>query len=170
MRDDLRASRKLHGARHSDSLVALSNLAGVLTAQKRYDEAEPLMQQNLALCRQVHGSLHPHTLTAISNLVHLFRQMGCTHEAEPLLREESEISARTLGPRHPDTLRATESLGSLLTHLGRLPEALAIISRLHGQSHMWTLSLLTKLTSQLYREGKYAEAEPYARQLVRATR
>jgi len=114
--------------------------------------------------------LHPHTLTAISNLVHLFRQMGCTHEAEPLLREESEISARTLGPRHPDTLRATESLGSLLTHLGRLPEALAIISRLHGQSHMWTLSLLTKLTSQLYREGKYAEAEPYARQLVRASR
>ena len=42
--------------------------------------------------------------------------------------------------------------------------------RLHGDAHLWTISLLGKITQRLHRECKHEEAEGYARQLVRASR
>lgn len=175
VREDLQASRKLHGTRHSDTLVAISNLASVLLAQKKLGEAEALMRKNLALCREVHGTRHPHTITAIHNLVHLLRKRELPNErlsdeVEPLLAEQSESSARVLGSRHPDTVAATEARASLLVHLGRLREAFVVVSRLHGDTHMWTLSLLSSLTVRLQEEEKAHEAEPFARKLYDATR
>jgi len=170
MRDDLASSTLVHGARHSDTLVALSNLANVLTAQRKLQEAYPLMRQHVALCREVHGARHPHTLMAIGNLVELLRrQGGAEAEAEPLLREQSEVSARVLGPRHPDTIDAAESLAALLVHQERLSEALAVVRSLHGDSHLWTISLLNKLVQRLCGQGRASEAEEYAKQLVSAT-
>ena len=174
-RDDLKASNKLHGPRHNDTLVALSNLASALLGQNKLPEAEQLMRKNLALCREIHGGSHTHTLTAIHNLVHLLRKKGMCKdelgsEVEPLLQEQSETSARVLGSRHPETIYATETRASLLVHLGRLREAHAVISRLHGDTHPWTLKLLSTLATQLHEQDGPAEAEPFARKLYVACR
>lgn len=170
IREDLRHSSLVHGAYHTETLVALSNLANVLTAQRKLNEAEPLMRKHVALCREVHGERHPHTLVAIHNLVELLRRQGGAEvEALLLLREYSDASASVLGERHPDSIDAAESHAALLVHLGRLPEAIQIVRKLHGDAHVWTISLLDKLVHRLCADGQPAAAEPYAVELVDAT-
>ena len=170
IREDLRHSSLVHGAYHTETLVALSNLANVLTAQRKLNEAEPMMRKHVALCREVHGERHPHTLVAIHNLVELLRRQGGAEvEALLLLREYSDASASVLGERHPDSIDAAESHAALLVHLGRLPEAIQIVRKLHGDAHVWTISLLDKLVHRLCADGQPAAAEPYAVELVDAT-
>ena len=170
VRDDLIASRKVHGSDHPDTLVAMSNLCNLLTAQKRLDEAEPMTRAHVAKCREVHGDQHPHTLVALGNLVDLLRRRGADVEVEPLLREQMENSAIVFGPRHKDTIEATERLAALLTHLDRLDEALVTVRRLHGDTHAWTIKLLGQLVKRLCDNGRPEEAEPHVRRLVVATR
>ena len=70
---------------------------------------------------------------------------------------------------HTDSIDAAESHAALLVHLGRLPEALQIVRKLHGDAHVWTISLLDKLVRRGLSDGQSAAAEPYAAELVDAT-
>jgi hypothetical protein len=56
------------GPKHPDTLTSISNLAAVLKSQGKYEEAEAMNRQTLALKETVLGPKHPDTLTSMSNL------------------------------------------------------------------------------------------------------
>ena len=56
------------GKEHSDTLTSMINLARVLSSQGKYDEAEEIHRQVLALRERVLGKDHPDTLTSMNNL------------------------------------------------------------------------------------------------------
>ena len=47
----------------------MGNFAGLLKAQGKLDEAEPLYRDELAACKETLGDKHPDTLASVSALV-----------------------------------------------------------------------------------------------------
>ena len=75
------------GARHPHTLVALSNLAGLLMDMGKLAEAEPLMREDLEGCREVYGATHEDTLFSARNLAEVLDESGRTEEAARLRSE-----------------------------------------------------------------------------------
>jgi len=57
------SKRVLRGSEHPDMLIAAGNLAASLARQGKYDEAEKMEREVLALRKQVLGAEHPDTLS-----------------------------------------------------------------------------------------------------------
>lgn len=55
------------GEQHPDFAQSLNNLAGLYDSMGRYEQAEPLYQQDLEVFRQVLGPNHPHTKIVQAN-------------------------------------------------------------------------------------------------------
>ena len=72
------------GKEHPDTLTSMSNLAGVLQSQGKYDEAEMMHRQALALRETVLGKKHPDTLTSMNNLARMLESQGKYDEAKAI--------------------------------------------------------------------------------------
>jgi tetratricopeptide (TPR) repeat protein len=55
--------------------MSMSNLALVLESQGKYEEAEAMNRQTLALSETVLGHEHPDTLTSMNNLAHVLAKL-----------------------------------------------------------------------------------------------
>jgi tetratricopeptide (TPR) repeat protein len=64
-----RKIEKMLGKEYPDTLTSINNLALVLSSQGKYDEAERIHRQALALRETVLGKEHPNTLTSMNNLI-----------------------------------------------------------------------------------------------------
>ena len=64
------------GDSHPDTLLSVSNLAGLYDSQGKYDLAEPLFVQCLEKSRAVLGDSHPNTLASVNNLNGIYRAQG----------------------------------------------------------------------------------------------
>ena len=62
----------------------MSNLAGLLQAQGKLTEAEPLYRRALKGREEVLGPKHPDTLESVNALAYLLRVQGKLTEAEAL--------------------------------------------------------------------------------------
>ena len=62
--------KRVLGAEHPDTLTAASNLAASLKSQEKYDEAEKMEREVLAVRKWVLGVAHPDTLSTAGNLGH----------------------------------------------------------------------------------------------------
>jgi Flp pilus assembly protein TadD len=80
------------GPEHPYTLTSMSNLAGVLASQGKYDEAEAMNRQTLAWRKEVLGHEHPNTLTSMSNLARVLDNQGRYDEAEAMNRQELECT------------------------------------------------------------------------------
>ncbi len=60
--------KRLLGENHPDVATSLNNLAYLYKSQGRYEEAEPLFLQALAIAEQALGENHPNTVTIRENL------------------------------------------------------------------------------------------------------
>ena len=58
------------------SPTTINNLGGLLYAQGRLDEAQPLLEEALAGYRAALGEAHPDTLVSINNLGRLLKAQG----------------------------------------------------------------------------------------------
>jgi ATP/maltotriose-dependent transcriptional regulator MalT len=89
------------GAEHPVTLTSAGNLATFHLEQGKYEEAEVMLREVLAVQKRVRGE--EKTLTAANNLaLSLFRQ-GKHAEAEAGQWEVLALSQRMLGAGHPDT-------------------------------------------------------------------
>jgi Tfp pilus assembly protein PilF len=127
------------GEEDADVATALQNLAALLKAQGKYDEAEPLYRQSLAIDRkvstlmsvylfhrtscQVYGDEHPKVATDLNNLAELLRAQGKYNETEPLHRQSLEIKRKVLGEQHPSVAASFNNLAELLKTQGKYDEA-----------------------------------------------
>jgi Flp pilus assembly protein TadD len=85
------------GREHPDTLTSMSNLALVLGRQGKYEEAEAMNRQTLALKETVLGREHPDTLTSMSNLALVLGRQGKYEEAEAMNRQTLALRETVLG-------------------------------------------------------------------------
>ena len=60
--------KRLLGDKHPSVAISLNNLAELYSSQGRYEEAEPLFLQALAIAEQALGENHPNTVKIRENL------------------------------------------------------------------------------------------------------
>ncbi len=91
-----------------------NNLADSLSGQGKYDEAEKLQREGLAVLKRVLGAEHPDTLTAAGNLAVILLRQGKCDEAEKMQQQGLAVLKGVLGAEHPDTLTAAGNLAESL--------------------------------------------------------
>jgi Flp pilus assembly protein TadD len=82
------------GPEHPNTLAIMSNLALVLNSQGKYEEAEVMNRQTLALREKVIGPEHPDTLVSMSNLAAVLDRQGKYEEAEVMNRQTLSLRER----------------------------------------------------------------------------
>ena len=75
------------GKEHPDTLTSMNNLAEVLGSQGKYEEAERINRQTLALRESVLGKENPDTLTSMNNLAKVLRNLSKYEEAKEIHRQ-----------------------------------------------------------------------------------
>jgi tetratricopeptide (TPR) repeat protein len=125
----------------------LNGLALVLMEQRKWVEAEKLLQEALALDREADGEDAASIGRDLHNLALLRIATGRSREAEPLTRRALEIARTVHGPSHPQTARRLQILSGLLREAGRRDEAerlareaLDVFERVLGPDHPMTQS------------------------------
>ena len=82
----------------------------VFAAQGKYDEAEPLYKESLAIRKKVFGDEHPDVAGSLNNLAVLLYHQQKYNEAKTYMEQALTIWAKVLGPDHPKTKAAEETL------------------------------------------------------------
>jgi serine/threonine protein kinase/tetratricopeptide (TPR) repeat protein len=115
----LRAQRKKYGPRGSNDplwppIRCMNELARHYVIQKRYEEAEALFIEGIAMGdRKLPGKDHPFTLRHVNGLGVLRTKQQRYEEAEALLLEAHEGRRLKLGDTHPHTLESINNLIAL---------------------------------------------------------
>ena len=155
----------------------LDRLAQELEDQGKYDEAEPLYREALAVQRAKIGDRHLDTLTSMGNLGLLHMAKGDIPAAELLLGEALQGSRETLGDRHPQTLGCINNLGMLLKAKGDFKnaeslycEALKVQRETLGNRHPNTIISISNLGTLLKSKGDLGAAEPLYREALEVSR
>ncbi|MFM7886200.1 MAG: tetratricopeptide repeat protein, partial [Pseudanabaena sp.] len=87
-------------------------------SQGRYEAAELLYQQALALSQELLGDCHPYVATSLYSLAVLYHQMQRPSEAMTLIQRAIQIYQQTLGNDHPNTQAAMSWLPLIKEKLG----------------------------------------------------
>lgn len=149
-----------------DLVAVQANLAYAIASQHRFEEAEPLYRQAIAVSEEVFGSDHPYTLTTRNNLAYALRNLDRLDEAEALYRQVHAGRARTLGERHFQTSVALNNLGAIAHIKGDLQQLEGLLVQVHenltatlGPGHANTLTAQVNLGNVLQELGKLDQAE-----------
>jgi hypothetical protein len=67
----METSKTVLGAEHPNTLTSMANLASTYSKQKRWIEAEELLEVAVKGHRRVFGPSHPDTETVVSNLYYV---------------------------------------------------------------------------------------------------
>lgn len=82
-------------------LMSINSLAGVLGSQGKYEEAEEMHRQALALMESVLGKEHPDTLMSVYRLAHLLHRVKRYKDAELMYQRACAGYKVALGDNHP---------------------------------------------------------------------
>ena len=94
--------------------VTLANRAKLRQRQRRFDEAEQLYREALAVEERVFGAEHPEPATTRVSLGELYRLAGDAAGARRAWEEAAAVLERTLGPEDPLTIDSRERLAALM--------------------------------------------------------
>ena len=135
-----------------------------------YREAQPLLEQVVALRRGAVGEEHPDTIESMGTLAVALFYLGRVEDALALQRRVVELRKRMLGESAEATLMAEVDLGAFLNEAGRFEEAvpvyravLAWSERTLREESQVTVTALNNLGYSLMRQDRLAEAEAYYR-------
>jgi tetratricopeptide (TPR) repeat protein len=138
-----------------------------LIDRDRYDPAERLFQQALALRVHTLGAEHVDTFATLNRLAFLFTLSGDYQQAEDLVTPSLAAAERVLGPEHPQVASALRNLGTVYMYTGRygqaealLQQALAIREQAVGSTPDLVSQHLNGLALLYQFQGQYARAEP----------
>ena len=118
---------------HPNVAIRLNNLALLLMATSRIEEAEPLMRRALTIDEASLDADHPDVARDLNNLAQLLMATNRLTEAEPLMERQLVILlrfTRQTGHPHPHLKTAVNNYGTLLTQMGESKEQIA--ARLKG--------------------------------------
>ena len=125
------------------ALVAdFNNLAGVLVAQEKYNQAEPFMRRAVSIL-DVAKEVEPLKVAeALSLLATIYMRQDKLVESEPLVKRALEIRRTNLSAEHPDVAQTLSDYDKLLRKMQReeeaetmYKEALAILSKIEEEQN-----------------------------------
>ena len=152
---------------------ASNNLAMLLRATNRFDEAESLMRQALAINEAAFGNQHPNVAAGLNNLALLLKDTNRFEEAEPMMRQALAIDEATFGNKDPEVATDLNNLALLLKDANRFEEAeplmrqaLAINEAAFGNQHPNVAAGLNNLALLLKDTNRFEEAEPLMRKAL----
>jgi len=115
------ARQELLGSSHLDVANSLNNLASLYRSQGKYNEAEPLHLQALALRQKLLGDSHPDVAASLNNLAKPRHNQNRYNDAEALLIQSLKIQEISLGDNHPDTQNTKKLLAYIQANHQSLP-------------------------------------------------
>ena len=143
----------------------MSNIAGILEALGREDEALDMKREALVLLTDYYGPEHPIVATVRNNIAISLHGMGEFEAAESLYREALAINSRLLGAESNGVADNLTNLGRLLMDQGRYEEAdpfirqaAAIRIELNEPTHFNRIAAEINLASLQTKLGEYDEA------------
>jgi eukaryotic-like serine/threonine-protein kinase len=149
---------------------AIADLGVALVRLGRFEEAEPVTLEALAMRRSDLGEDHRDTYWSLANLAHLRRAQSRYDEAESYYRAALAGRRRLLGDEHRLTLINMDALASLLESRDREAEAMPLRVEIHeayirtvGIQHEWTLQAQRRRAILLHRAGELELAEAHLR-------
>ncbi|KAK3693269.1 hypothetical protein B0T22DRAFT_496127 [Podospora appendiculata] len=98
--------------KHPDTIWSMVSLAATYHQQGRYEEAEKIQVEVLALRRDVLGEKHPYTLQAMHGLAVTWNSRQQYPEALDMMQECLQLQYQVLGQSHPSTQRSSYVLNS----------------------------------------------------------
>jgi len=128
MRRALEIEEHSLGSSHPNVAVKLRNLAGLLRATNRLDEAEPLLRRALEINEHRFGPDHPDVAIKLNKLGRLLLATNQFAEAEQVLRRGVEILmkiARSTKQPHPQAQTLVNDYAELLKAMGRSQEEIS---------------------------------------------
>ena len=139
-----------------------------------YPQAQPLLEEALAIREKALGPGHPDVATSLVGLGDLYTIQGKYGEAERLYRRSLEIREKAVGPSNQDVAESLSSLGSLYRRRGRFSEAepllkrsLEIWEKARGPGDPEVATSLNRLANLYADQGRYSEAEPLLERSLR---
>ncbi len=88
----------------------MASLATIYYNQGRYNKAEKIQMDALALRREVLGKTHPDTLESMQYLAETWHQQGRKIEAVAMMEDCCQQRRIVLGADHPDTRESAREL------------------------------------------------------------
>lgn len=150
----------------ADAIIALKNVARVLSSQGRYAEAEILQRQALEKSISVNGYYHPGTFIGRGELAGTVRDQTRLAEAETMYEQLLEDRRKTMGERHHDTLITMSNMAIVKARMEKKQEseklyreALKIELETLGEHHPSTVNTLHNLACCSFDKGDHKEAE-----------
>ncbi|MFC1792599.1 tetratricopeptide repeat protein [Planctomycetota bacterium] len=162
----------LPGKDHPVTLRHVDGLATIRIKQKRYEDAETLLERALAGQELKLGENHPDTIKTIHDLGIIYREQGQYDKAENLLIEARKKRQTTLGEDHPHTLASVQELAVLYQEQGDYDKAEPLqLEALNGRrlklgdTHPHTLVSLNNLIKLYKAWDKPEKAEQWREKL-----
>ncbi|MEO8970535.1 MAG: FxSxx-COOH system tetratricopeptide repeat protein [Ktedonobacteraceae bacterium] len=141
-----------------------------------YAQAEPLLQQSLAIYEQALGPDHPELAQSLLYLGKISHEQGKYMEAESLFKRALAIQEQAAGssePEHPEITQALTCLATFYIDQGKYEQAkplcqrvLRIVQQSAGSNDLQIVEKLTMLASIYYFQGNYEQAESYFQQVL----
>jgi eukaryotic-like serine/threonine-protein kinase len=162
----LRLTRAELGPRHTETLFAMNNLAATYLQAKLPDKAFALYEETLALRRAVLGPGHHDTLNTLYYTGTAYVSQGKPQHALPYYREAA-AGVEKLQFQHRNAAQIVPELSRCLEELKQFDEAeiwrrkwLAPAQALDTGTNPAYAKALERLGSNLFKQAKYADAEP----------
>jgi tetratricopeptide (TPR) repeat protein len=148
--------------------ASLFSQAGTYLLERgRYEQAEELFTQALAIREQILEAEHADLSYSLDRLATIYLYQGKYEQAEPLYQRALAICEETLGLDHPNTAATANNLAQLYLYQGKYEQAeplyqraLAICEETLGLDHPNTAATLDNLATIYLYQGKYEQAEP----------
>ena len=138
-----------------------------------FKEAEPLLEQALALRRTLHEAPSTELAEAVARLGNLRYLKGSYRDAQNLLTDALQQREALLGPDHPLVGKNLNDLAAVSQALGRWREAeqlyrqaLGIQQQTNGPDDQETLITQANLATVLYQTGQLPAAETLCRETM----
>jgi CHAT domain-containing protein/Flp pilus assembly protein TadD len=145
---------------------ALGGLAWALRERGRFDEAELLFKQLVAIREQEVGPDHGDVAYVLRNWAFSYLRQGRYAEGEALIKRAIAIGERALGPDHPGFGVFLHELALFFEAEGRFAEAeplekraLAILEASHGSKHTSVAAAEYGLGVLYQNQGRLPDAE-----------
>ncbi|MBL8238259.1 MAG: serine/threonine protein kinase [Bryobacterales bacterium] len=169
-----KADALLGAARARSGAEGLLDLALLRTDQAKFEEAEKLAREGLAMLRAAHGPAHPAVATALETLGKVLEERGRYPEAITVMKEAVAMRA---GAAPADLADSLAGLANVEFYAGHYAEAEALSQRLlgmhraiYGPNHPAVAEDLSNLGAIQQDTGHYVEAEKFHRQAFEITR
>ncbi|MBS2006679.1 MAG: tetratricopeptide repeat protein [Cyanobacteria bacterium SZAS TMP-1] len=120
------------GPNDSALVVDLNNLAGVLVAQEKFNQAEPFIRRAITILEASSVSEPLKIADSLSLLANIYMKQDKLKEAEPLFKRALELRKARLEPGHADIAQSLSDYAKLLRRLKREDEAEAMYQEAIG--------------------------------------